>query len=1274
MALPLGAVLPSGWLKDQLNLQANGLHGNEYEFYNWRVVANGTWTGGSATYSDLNEGPSYWFNGNVGAAFLLNDSRLKAQVQSFLDYVIDNQGVDGWIGPEPRTLWGRYPYMLGAMQFAEADPTQTEKIVTSMMKFVNLTNTMLKDNYTGIEEWGASRWQDYALVLQWLYDEYANGQEAMLLETMQLLKASGTNWTSVFEPANFPTGDVGGDGTIENHGVNLGQALKSEAVGYRFTQSQADIASTTQRWQILYKYHGRPTGIFGADEHLAGLDANRGSELCMVVETMYSGSYVWQSFGENDIADKVERMAYNALPATLTGNMWSHQVWAKTLNPNVFATDGSYSNVFGLEPNYPYALYPLQYLAIVLTRICRCCAVNHGQGWPKFISNAFVTTADQSSLVQVYLGPFTVSTTLANNNVVSATVNTRYPFSDNMTVSITADSPYTHYVRIPGWAQTNGQGTISINSGTATKISVNSASLLAVPIKSGTTTFVLNLPADIEKTYGPTGGLQLNSNAVDLEFDPTANWQFAVDPSTLTYHENYVESLPNPIFDSQQPPNTITATGCPITWTTSSGSADGPPSSPAACTGANMVRDADDLSINAVPRRVKCRVSLTTALTTWPNLMTTPILPNPPRWQPSADPSKIIVPGLDTNASVNDQIDQIEQLITIKLQVGVLTRMEYFNLTALSQNIDANFSKIQQLMANRLLPAVKKYAVSTEPVREAAKFWTSFYEQAAQVRIPTYEDVSVQEQQSQYEDRQTDETPQDRSLAPSDSESSFMPGHGAVSSTPATSSRHHNPDQTFESQRSDDPSWAASMESPLVRLDRELQSFEKDNTESGYEEEPTAQQPRVDKGKSKEPAGPMLRNVLRQNHNATIDDTSSILPQFGVSPLKFSAKSNPHATSSTDDSLFTSPQRPKYERTRKTPSRGTPKVPYITPAKDLDDSDDDSLDFMAAMSPPVNMKFAQASPFSVGRPKLPQLSRTPKAMAADRIKKDLVGYMDSNSRSSTSSFVWGRFNDKPERGATESSMSTVLTPPSISRYTRHAYPGMDSESSGMGASLESMLRRVGLPVPGPVTGLSSTSSSSHSEFAPSTLEVPAVATSEIKTPDQQRFEDLFHQPEAQDASIDMAIPGAQRDTDSDSDSDSFAEDGHNAAHPSAAFLMAAQGHQDGDDSFGSSNRSSDSLDDMDQDQGGMVHPFAGSGDAFDDDSFDDSHEDIGGAPEEETIFGVPPAQRQAAAPPRAQGLRMLGEDLLEDTIGIGQAMAMAGRVEESPTPYGGGAR
>lgn len=38
-----------------------------------------------------------------------------------------------------------------------------------------------------------------------------------------------------------------------------------------------------------------------------------------------------------------------------------------------------------------------------------------------------------------------------------------------------------------------------------------------------------------------------------------------------------------------------------------------------------------------------------------------------------------------------------------------------------SQNIDENFSKIHHALATKLLPAVKRYAVGTEPVREAAK-------------------------------------------------------------------------------------------------------------------------------------------------------------------------------------------------------------------------------------------------------------------------------------------------------------------------------------------------------------------------------------------------------------------------------------------------------------------------------------------------------------------------------------------------------------------------
>ena len=55
--------------------------------------------------------------------------------------------------------------------------------------------------------------------------------------------------------------------------------------------------------------------------------------------------------------------------------------------------------------------------------------------------------------------------------------------------------------------------------------------------------------------------------------------------------------------------------------------------------------------------------------------------------------------------------------------------------------------------------------------------------------------------------------------------------------------------------------------------------------------------------------------------------------------------------------------------------------------------------------------------------------------------------------------------------------------------------------------------------------------------------------------------------------------------------------------------MTSQGQEGADNSFGSSNHSSDPLDDVDTGQGSMAHPFAdmrsSESDEFEDDSLDD---------------------------------------------------------------------
>ncbi|KAI0033630.1 hypothetical protein K488DRAFT_47261, partial [Vararia minispora EC-137] len=596
LTMPLGEIRPSGWLYDQLMVQTNGLAGHQHDFYD--LVAKSDWIGGDSYYSYLEEAGSYWFNAMVPNGVLVGDQTIMAQTQEFLDYVLDHQDESGWLGPEvnttkPRLLWGRYPFFFGAIQMTEYNTSLTARVVNAFNKFIPLANKMLHAG-EGVDRWAATRWEDFVLMLQWMYDNgHSPGQEKLLLDTMRMLKSTGDPWELYFPPG--PAEDY--ENPFEEltwHGVNMAEGLKALPATYRFTHNQSDLDRVSSGWDLLFKYHGRPSGAFAADEMLAGLEAARGTELCLVVVSFH-GSYLYQVTGEAKYADRVERMAYNALPATLTGDMWArqylqeqNQVAAKNMTPNPFPEDGPYSNVFGLEPNYP------------------CCTVNFPQGWPKFVTNAFVMTPDGESLVHLYLGPFRVHTVLSGGNAVNVSVDTLYPFTDIINTTISARKAFTYLMRIPSWVV---DGTISIN-GQDPRPFLPVDGLLAVEIGPGVTSLQLNLPAEITIEERPHGSVAVHRGpinyafdiprvqsilhrdsaeprAVDYEMEPSGTWQYAIDPSTLVFHQSASvgQVLPSPIFDAGQPPNTMSVQACPIEWALAGDTFAAPPPRRPTCVG-----------------------------------------------------------------------------------------------------------------------------------------------------------------------------------------------------------------------------------------------------------------------------------------------------------------------------------------------------------------------------------------------------------------------------------------------------------------------------------------------------------------------------------------------------------------------------------------------------------------------------------------------------------------------------------------------------------------
>ena len=429
--LPLTSVQPRGWLSHQLRIQADGLSGRLDEF--WPDVGpNSGWLGGLG--ESWERGP-YFLDGLVPLAYLLNDRRLIDKANRWVDWTLSHQRPDGSIGPEKNQDWWPNMIMLKVLteyQEATGDP----RVIPLMRRYFAYQLHAMEAR--PLKEWAVFRWGDEVLSVLWLYNRTG---DTTLLELARRLRDQGHDWKGQFANFQFPSKVNPQQLTLATHVVNNAMALKTEGEWWLVSRDPSDRAAVTRQLDQMDRYHLLPNGVHSGDEHYAGKSPSQGTELCAVVEGMFSVENLLSILGEAALGDRLEKMAYNPLPGTFSADMWAHQYDQQsnqvlcTLRRREWTNNGPESNLFGLEPNFG------------------CCTSNFHQGWPKFVASLWMATSDDGLAAAGY-GPSEVHATVRGGIKTSIVEETEYPFREKIRLTVNPEKS-AHFpleLRIPQWA------------------------------------------------------------------------------------------------------------------------------------------------------------------------------------------------------------------------------------------------------------------------------------------------------------------------------------------------------------------------------------------------------------------------------------------------------------------------------------------------------------------------------------------------------------------------------------------------------------------------------------------------------------------------------------------------------------------------------------------------------------------------------------------------------------------------------------------------------
>jgi hypothetical protein len=434
--LPFGAVKPAGWLRRQLQLQADGFHGHLTEISGFLKKEKNAWLDRQGVGEHGWEEVPYWLKGFIGCAYLLENRRMIDEAGVWIEGALVSQQPDGWFGPgagrtgECTDLKGRddlWPNMI--MLFCLRtyyDRSGDHRVIDLMRKYFRYLAAVPEAKFL-IGYWPSMRGGDQIYNILWLYNRTG---EPWLLDLARKTHRRTARWDK----------DV-----IDWHNVNVAQGLREPAIFSQVSKDRSDLAATERDWRKVRALYGQvPGGMFAADENARpGFNGPRQAvETCGMVEEMLSDEILLAVSGDTAWADRCENVAFNSYPASMTADLKALRYLTA---PNQPQSDHAGKSPGIQNDGNMYQMNPHSH---------RCCQHNCGHGWPYFTAHLWYAAPGDGLAAMLY-APCEVRAKVAGGREVRIVETTRYPFEEQIEFAfwLASATRFPLLLRIPGWCE-----------------------------------------------------------------------------------------------------------------------------------------------------------------------------------------------------------------------------------------------------------------------------------------------------------------------------------------------------------------------------------------------------------------------------------------------------------------------------------------------------------------------------------------------------------------------------------------------------------------------------------------------------------------------------------------------------------------------------------------------------------------------------------------------------------------------------------------------------